>query len=318
MAIPSSVGSRVLKLDVSPGPDVNWLQEQLQVEADGEFGPQTRDALIAWQQAHGLDDDGIAGQETLDAMKAAAGQDGPAPAGPVAAPVSGGGVVIAEAVIRKGYPKCQDPAAWAAALTAAFARFPQFTLLGAATIIAKAEMETGGLTRLSEGMDYSAPRLLEVFGKRAVRTEAARAALAAHVKDTPWPAIALQEAGEIAGNEAATGDRVYAALGGFAARGAGLVQLTGNANHLAFAKDMGKTLAEAQAYMRTIPGAAMTGPWYMAFVKGTAAANAGDMKEVLRLVAGKRTMAELDQIWDVIHGDKQLAAFQRFKGLLGA
>jgi predicted chitinase len=227
-------------------------------------------------------------------------------------------VVIGKDVIRNGYPNCPDPAAWAAALTAAFARFPEFNALGAACIIGKAEMETGGLTQLDEGMRYSPQRMLEVFGQRAVRTDAAKAAVAAHVKNTPWPAIALNEAAEVAGDEVATGDRVYAALGGFAARGGGLIQLTGLANQTAFAQDMGKTLAEGRDYIRTVPGAAMTGPWYIAHVGGTAAANGGNMKEILRLVAGKRTMAELDQIWGVIHGDKQLAAFQRFKELLGA
>lgn len=310
MAIPSSVGSRVLRQGVPPGPDLDWLQQQLHLEANGEFGTTTRDALVAWQKAHGLDDDGEAGSDTLGAMKAAAGD------GAVAAPPA---VAIASEVIRKGYPNCADPAAWAAALTAAFARFPKFIALGAACIIAKAEMETGGLTRWDENLSYKTPeRLLQMFGQRAVFTRAARDAVAAHAKGTPWPAVALGEATRLVGNPVETGDKVYAVLGGFAARGGGIVQLTGLGNQAAFAMDMKMTLAEGRDFIRTIPGAAMTGPWYIDHVGGTAAANAGDMKEVLRLVAGKRSMAELAAIWAAIDGDKQMAAFQRFKGLLGA
>ncbi len=63
--------ARVLRLQqpTMQGPDVRVLQERLIAEgipvaADGVFGPQTRDALAAYQARKGLAQDGIAGPST--------------------------------------------------------------------------------------------------------------------------------------------------------------------------------------------------------------------------------------------------------------
>ena len=54
----------------SQGEKVWKLQERLQAlgyymdAVDGQFGPGTRDAVIAFQQKNGLDADGLAGEET--------------------------------------------------------------------------------------------------------------------------------------------------------------------------------------------------------------------------------------------------------------
>lgn len=45
-------------------------------------------------------------------------------------------------------------------------------------------------------------------------------------------------------------------------------------------------------------------------------ANRGDMKEVMRVIAGKPTMAGLDAVWPDIHGDQQMADFEVFKEML--
>ncbi|MEH6420833.1 peptidoglycan-binding domain-containing protein [Pseudomonas sp. CGJS7] len=42
------------------------------LRADGDYGARTREAVQAFQRAHGLSDDGIAGPKTLDALKQAA------------------------------------------------------------------------------------------------------------------------------------------------------------------------------------------------------------------------------------------------------
>lgn len=56
----------------SEGSDVEALQKQLGVDADGIFGRQTKSAVISFQQANGLYPDGIVGpatQAVLDAAK---------------------------------------------------------------------------------------------------------------------------------------------------------------------------------------------------------------------------------------------------------
>src|SRR5712691_2236462 len=58
----------------SSGPDVTVLQQKLEDlgfdpnGVDGNFGPGTRDAVIAFQQSKSLQADGIAGPATLAAL----------------------------------------------------------------------------------------------------------------------------------------------------------------------------------------------------------------------------------------------------------
>lgn len=52
----------------STGNDVKKLQAFLRLTADGIFGNNTRNAVIAWQQSHGLSDDGIVGPQTWKEM----------------------------------------------------------------------------------------------------------------------------------------------------------------------------------------------------------------------------------------------------------
>jgi peptidoglycan hydrolase-like protein with peptidoglycan-binding domain len=51
------------------GEAVQVLQQVLGVPADGQFGPATESALIAYQDANDLDADGIAGPDTFAQMR---------------------------------------------------------------------------------------------------------------------------------------------------------------------------------------------------------------------------------------------------------
>lgn len=51
------------------GEPVKILQAKLNVAADGQFGPATEEALKAYQKAHGLAVDGIAGPDTFLALE---------------------------------------------------------------------------------------------------------------------------------------------------------------------------------------------------------------------------------------------------------
>ncbi len=82
----------------SSGPDVTNLQQKLKElgfdpkGVDGHFGPGTRDAVMDFQQSKGLQADGIAGPNTLDALQsegADAGGSGPAGDEPLSSAIAG-------------------------------------------------------------------------------------------------------------------------------------------------------------------------------------------------------------------------------------
>jgi len=68
------LGELVLLALGTTGATVKKLQEALGVPADGQFGPATEKAVLAFQSAHGLEADGIAGPNTLIKIPAFAGQ----------------------------------------------------------------------------------------------------------------------------------------------------------------------------------------------------------------------------------------------------
>lgn len=53
----------------SKGDDVKYLQRQLGINPDGDYGPQTEKAVRLFQETHGLYVDGVAGPKTLNAIK---------------------------------------------------------------------------------------------------------------------------------------------------------------------------------------------------------------------------------------------------------
>jgi len=61
--------ARTLKMG-DDGPDVAWLQDRLGLRADGDFGPATKAAVIAFQQQHGLRADGVVGAATQEKLGA--------------------------------------------------------------------------------------------------------------------------------------------------------------------------------------------------------------------------------------------------------
>ena len=77
--VPDTVRDKDLSAEITPEPALHngsqgekvWkLQERLQAlgyymdAVDGQFGPGTKDAVIAFQKKNGLDADGLAGEET--------------------------------------------------------------------------------------------------------------------------------------------------------------------------------------------------------------------------------------------------------------
>jgi len=64
----TSAGRPLLKMG-AVGDEVEDLQQALGIKADGDFGPATKKAVIAFQQQHGLKADGIVGAGTWKALE---------------------------------------------------------------------------------------------------------------------------------------------------------------------------------------------------------------------------------------------------------
>ena len=220
----------------SSGPDVTELQQKLKDlgfdpnGVDGNFGPGTRDAIIAFQQSKGLQADGIAGPATMTALQsdgaeAAAGGE-----------VSGGSVGESEApatstdaagALNLDGLTGKLPAAVIAQIPDTAKEFGITTNLRLAHFLAQCALESTGFTATVENLSYSAQRLLQVFPKyfRGV------------------------DPNDYARNPEKIGNRVYAnrmgngdeASGdGFKFRGRGYIQLTGKNNYTSFSQFVGE------------------------------------------------------------------------------
>ena len=209
----------------SSGPDVKSLQQKLKdlgfdpKGVDGNFGPGTRDAVIAFQQSKGLQADGIAGPATLAALQSGAGSTTPAPPPAPVAPNGGG--------LNLGGLTGKVPAQVIAQIPATATEFGITTNLRLAHFLAQCAVESVGFTATVENLNYSAQRIPQVFGKYFKG-----------IDPTPY-----------AHNPAKLGSRVYAnrmgngneASGdGFKFRGRGYIQLTGKNNYTSFSSFVGE------------------------------------------------------------------------------
>lgn len=128
-----------------------------------------------------------------------------------------------------------------------------------ASFLANINVESAGLTRLSENLNYSVEALIAKFGRHRISVEQARA----YGRSAAHPA-----------NQKALANILYGGafgrkqLGntepndGWDCRGFGPKQVTGRANQQAFADAVGMALPEAQAYMRTPEGGMMAAGWF--------------------------------------------------------
>ena len=218
----------------SSGPDVKALQQQLRDlgfdpnGVDGNFGPGTRAALIAFQQSKGLQPDGIAGPATSAALQAGDGStNASSPAAPPPAPPPAPQPVGAGGAFNLAGLTGKVPADVIAQIPDTAAKFGITTKLRLAHFLAQCALESTGFTATVENLNYSAPRILVIFGKYFKG-----------VDPTPY-----------AHNPAKLGNRVYAnrngngdeASGdGFKFRGRGYIQLTGKTNYTSFSNSEGE------------------------------------------------------------------------------
>jgi len=236
----------------SSGPDVTDLQQKLKDlgfdpnGVDGNFGPGTRDAVIAFQQSKGLQADGIAGPATLAALQldgsgadanngaglaadSALGgaTDAPSDSGADSAASSTPMASAAAGALNLAGLSGQLPAAVIAQIPAAAQEFGITTNLRLAHFLAQCALESTGFTATVENLNYSAQRLLQVFPKYFRNVDPA-----AYARN-PAKIGSRVYANRMGNGDEASGD-------GFKFRGRGYIQLTGKNNYTSFSTFVGE------------------------------------------------------------------------------
>lgn len=157
---------------------------------------------------------------------------------------------LTESQLMKIMPACVDPANWVPALNGAMTRFDITNAKRMAAFLAQIAHESGQLTRLSENLNYSAKRLMQVWPNRFPTTEKAL-----QYERNPEKLANYVYAKRIGNGDEASGD-------GWNYRGRGIIQLTGRGNYRAAAQGVGLPLEEQPDLLVQPEPAALSAAWF--------------------------------------------------------
>ena len=258
----------------SRGEDVKVLQQLLGLNDDGKFGPETEARLRAWQRAHDLVGDGIAGPVTWGVL-----EDDPKPeaitvlAAAVVPPsaksrTAAKGQWINEIdleLLKTVFPE-NTPAElklWLEPIRSACWQFGIDTDREISSFLANIAVESRSLTRLTESLNYSVDGLLKNFGRHRISEADAR-----RLGRKPGELPLSRERQEEIANILYGGPWGEKNLGntqpgdGWKFRGYGPKQITGRANCEKFAAAMGIPLDDVPAVLRTREGGCLGAGWF--------------------------------------------------------
>jgi putative chitinase len=221
----------------SSGPDVKDLQQKLKAlgfdpnGTDGNFGPGTKAAVIAFQQSQGLQADGMAGPATIAALQAASGgatsSGDEAITGLAGATTAAGAAAATAPGLNLAGLAGKVPQAVIDQIPEAAAKFGITTNLRLAHFLAQCALESMNFTAVVENLNYSAQRLLQVFPKYFKNVD-----VNAYARN-PQKIGSRVYANRMGNGDEASGD-------GFKYRGRGYIQLTGKNNYQSFTNHIGE------------------------------------------------------------------------------
>jgi putative chitinase len=220
----------VLKLG-SSGPDVTALQTKLKQlgfdpnGVDGNFGPGTQSALIAFQKSKGLSPDGQAGPNTMAALQSAGAGTGSAAA---SGSTSSGAAAAANAPgLNLAALTGLLPASVIAQIPETAQKFGITSDLRLAHFLAQCALESMEFKATVEKLGYSsADRILKVFKKYFNG-----------VNPAPYVNNPEKLGNRVYANRMGNGDE--ASGDGYKFRGRGYIQLTGKNNYTSFSNFIG-------------------------------------------------------------------------------
>ena len=231
----------------SSGSAVAALQTQLKAlgfdpkGTDGNFGPGTKAAVIAFQKSKGLTADGKAGPGTMAALQAAGGgasAGANAGDGAFAGVTAGAGTGVTDAAAASTPPANTSglnlagltghvPAGVIAQIPEAAAKFGITSNLRLAHFLAQCALESTKFTATVENLNYSAQGLMKTFKKYFQGV---------NVND--YAKQPAKIANRVYANRMGNGNE--ASGDGFKFRGRGYIQLTGKNNYTTFSKFIGE------------------------------------------------------------------------------
>ena len=234
------------------------------------FGPQTEARVRAWQRTNGLVPDGIVGPrswEVVDQQKNA-----PKPPKPPKLPgdavsdVDGTFIDQIDVELLKtafSENSREELALWVEPIKATCRRFNIASRRQVCSFLANIAVESAGLTRMTESLNYSVKGLLNTFRRHRISESDARR-IGRKPSESGLSAARQEELANILYG----GDWGRRNLGntepgdGWRFRGYGPIQLTGRDNCTRFGKSIDMKVDDVPAFLRTREGGCLAAGWY--------------------------------------------------------
>ncbi len=159
------------------------------------------------------------------------------------------GLVTAR-VLGHVMPNCPNPSDWLAPLNAAMHKFEIGDARRAAAFLAQIAVESAELAHLVEKLNYSAPRLMQVWPKRFHTLESAQ----------PYARHPEKLANFVYASRLGNGDRTSG--DGWHFRGRGLIQITGRSNYRSTGRALRLDLERQPELLEAAGPAALSAAWF--------------------------------------------------------
>jgi putative chitinase len=205
---------------------VKQLQTKLGLEAIGNYGPKTEDAVKAFQTKNGLTPDGIVGNGTWNKIMGIT--EAAAPVAPVAVVTPSATPVVSVGGLKLDTLKGHIPDGVIAMIPEVASKFEINTPLRLAHFLAQCGHESGGFKLTKENLNYSAKGLNGIFKKYFPTLESA-----VPYERKPEKIANKVYSGRMGNGTEASGE-------GWKFHGRGFIQLTGKENYTAFTKSIGE------------------------------------------------------------------------------
>lgn len=207
--------------------NVKQLQKKLGLEAIGNFGPKTEDAVKAFQTKNGLTPDGIVGNTTWNKIMGITEVAAPVAPAAVVTPITNQDVSFWD-LTRCDALKGHIPDSVIAMIPEVASKFEINTPLRLAHFLAQCGHESGGFKLTQENLNYSAKGLNGIFKKYFPTLDSA----------VPYERKPEKIANKVYGGR--MGNGLEASGEGWKFHGRGFIQLTGKENYTAFTKSIGE------------------------------------------------------------------------------